>query len=126
MRTILMALVLGLLCTNFAFAQPEVSKTATAPPAPPTLESVVQDATPAPVVAAPAPAVVVEQAAAAPVCVNGQCRIQPIRTLVVKPIANVMGNTVERVQQVRCNVRQRTQCRVQRVRVRLFQRRCCR
>ena len=46
MRTILMALVLGLCCTNFAFAQPEVIKYDVDPPAPVVLESVVQEATP--------------------------------------------------------------------------------
>lgn len=113
MRTILMALVLGLCCTNFAFAQPEVIKYDVDPPAPVVLESVVQEATPILDVTS-APAVVVEQAVATPVCVGNACRVQQ------KTRSKIVHTTVERVQQINGDMPQRTQCRVQKVRTRIF------
>lgn len=130
MRTVLMALVLGLICTTQSYAQPEVIQTdAAAPPAPPapvTQEAVVDPAPETVVVektVKPAPVV------ADPVCINGTCnvrKIQPVRNLVVQPIVRVVKNTACKVQQIRQSSCQR-KVRVQRFRqcrFRLFKRRC--
>ena len=126
MRTILMALVLGLICTTQSYAQPEVITTdSAAPPAPVTQdavtdsapETVVVEKTVKPVAAAP----VVE-----PVCVNGTCavrKIQPVRNLVVKPIVNVVKSTSCAIKQTACQTKVRVQ-RFRQCRPRLFKRRC--
>lgn len=131
MRTILMALVLGLICTTTSFAQSEKlppPPLKDAPPAP-VIEAIPAPQEAVPVTPAPETVIVeesVKEVVPAPVCVGNSCqlrKIQPVRNLVVKPVVPVVKGTACAVKQVHCRTVQRVQTFSQ-CRPRLFVRRC--